>query len=68
MWENTMQEEMASQPPVIDLTDSASINYWCRYWNVTEPELIEAVQRSGADVPAVAFALGKPPYSDPNIP
>ena len=49
-------------PLQVDLNDRQDVLYWCRFWEVTESQLREAVLKVGMAAPAVAFALGKEAY------
>jgi Protein of unknown function (DUF3606) len=43
----------------VNVHEDYEVRYWTEKWGVTKDQLVEAVQRAGASVQAVARELGK---------
>ena len=59
MTNDNNKPESAKGIPRIDIRSQESIRYWCDRWSVTPAELQAAVEKTGDEAPAVAFALGR---------
>jgi hypothetical protein len=43
----------------VNIHEDYEVRYWTTKWGVTREQLVEAVQRAGVSVQAVALQLGK---------